>query len=532
MPVMRLWLMPAVLAVACLLAGCAGLPPLQAQPPSTAIPASRDTALGARAAQAVAEAAVPADQSGFLPIPQALVALDARLTLIRRAQRSLDLQYYLLGNDEVGHLVLRELRDAAARGVRVRLLVDDFYTTGMDRLLLGLAAQPNVEVRLFNPFGAGRVSTLGRLVSLAGDFRRLNHRMHNKLFIADGAVAIVGGRNLADGYFMRDAGANFIDFDALAVGPIVPQLAGIFDTYWNSEQVRRIEAMARPAETPADLRAAFDAEATAYKSRRPAAPPLSDDFGVPLLALELDAGLPHLLWAEASAYADAPDKAAAPPDGADLSRTTAVRNLQAFSAAKSEVVLFSPYFVPGEKGLKRMQEARAKGITVRIVTNAMSATDEPLASLAYERYRPSMLRMGVELYELSSVQLHRDPRLRAFLGDSRAQLHVKLGMIDRRTLIVGSTNLDLRSITTNTELAVTVHSPELCNQVLAFFNSTNPGDANGAYRVRLRPDGKTLQWVALHGREGSEELDDEPEVDRWLRIKLFLMSLFVSEDLL
>src|SRR2546423_536085 len=160
------------------LGGCASLPPPQGQAPSSAIAASRSTPLGSRALDAAARATAPAGHSGFLPMPQAPVALDARLTLIRTAQASLDLQYYLLGNDEVGHLVLKELRDAAARGVRVRLLLDDFYTTGMDRLLLGLAAHPNVEVRLFNPFTSGRVSTPGRLVNLAGDFKRLYPPTH------------------------------------------------------------------------------------------------------------------------------------------------------------------------------------------------------------------------------------------------------------------------------------------------------------------------------------------------------------------
>src|SRR2546423_3451313 len=182
--------------------------------------------------------------------------------------------------------------------------------------------------------------------------------------------------------------------------------------------------------------------------------------------------------------------------------------------------------------MKRMQDARDKGIAVRVLPNAMSATDEPLATLAYERYRLSMLRMGVELYELSSRQVRRDPTLRASLGESRAQLHVKLGMVDRRTLILGSTNLDQRSVTTNTELAVRITSPRLCQEILGFYNSADPSKARGAYQVRLAPDGRSLQWLALRGEEGPELLTDEPEVDYLLRFKLFLMSLFVSEDLL
>jgi len=520
----------AALALAAL-TGCAYLPPPAPRASSAAIPASTQTALGAAAARA--QAAAPAALSGFRPMPQTDVALDARLTLIRRAQSSVDLQYYLVGNDEVGHLLLRELRDAAQRGVRVRLLLDDFYTNGMDPLLLGLAAHPNVELRLFNPFGSGRVSALGRWINLASDFRRLNHRMHNKLFVADGAVAVVGGRNMADGYFLRDPGANFIDFDVLAVGPVVPRLEAIFDSYWNSEHVWPIADVLRPADTPESLRAGFDALMAPYARRAPREPPALDAYGVPPVGPDLNDGMPRLIWAEASAYADSPEKVVTGVKGADLSQTVAYHNLDTFREARSEVMLVSPYFVPGEIGLKRIREAQQRGITLRIVTNSMGATDEPLASLAYERYRVAMLKMGVELYELSSVQLHRDPSFAAGFGKSRAQLHVKLGVVDRKTMVLGSMNLDQRSATTNTELAVTIRSAELVQRTLTWFNSVNfEADVRGLYRVQLAPDGHSLKWVALLGGRRTEPIEGEPEVDHWQRFKLFLMSLFVSEDLL
>jgi putative cardiolipin synthase len=514
------------------LAACTSLPPASVQAPSSAIAASTDTALGRAAAAAMLAASAPSGQSGFRPIPQASVALDARLTLIKRAQSSLDLQYYLLGNDEVGHLVLRELRDAANRGVRVRLLIDDFYTVGMDRLLMGLAAHPNAEVRLFNPFGAGRVSSGGRLLSLAADFKRLNHRMHNKLFVADGAIAVVGGRNLADGYFLRDHGANFIDFDALAVGPIVPQLADIFDLYWNSPLVRDLETVARVSESKEELAAAFEAETAVYARRAMSPPPALDDYGTPMVGNEIDAGLPHLTWAPASAYADGAGKALASDVTHRAMQSAAYQNMETFQTARSEVLLFSPYFVPGEPGMKRLKLARDNNVSVRVITNSMSSTDEPLAALAYEHYRVPMLKMGVELYELSELQLRKEDDVRHYFGTSRAQLHAKLGIVDRKTLVIGSTNLDQRSVTTNTELTVTIHSPELAMQTVKWFNSDNPGEARGVYKLRLADDGKTLQWIALHGHNGSEMVDGEPEIDRWLRFKLFLLSTFVPESLL
>jgi phosphatidylserine/phosphatidylglycerophosphate/cardiolipin synthase-like enzyme len=530
---MNRWLRAGLsIALALLLGACATLPKDVVRAPSQAIPASIDTDLG-RIAAASTPAGIEAGASGFRLLSWSAQSLFARVELAKRAQRSLDLQYYELHDDETGRLLMRTLRDAAQRGVRVRLLLDDLYTAGSDPVLRALAAYPNIELRLFNPFGAGRVSALGRWLNLASDFRRLNHRMHNKLFVADGAVAVVGGRNMADGYFLRDPGANFIDFDALAIGPVVPQLQYIFDRYWNSEHVYPIADVLRPGDPPETLRARFDALMAPYANRKPHEPPALDAYGIPPVAADLDAGMPRLIWAEASAYADSPDKVVTGVKGADLRNTVTYHNLDTFRQAQSEVLLVSPYFVPGPIGLKHIREARDRGLRLRFVTNSMGATDEPLASLAYERYRVEMLKMGVELYELSSEQLHRDPEFRKGFGSSRAQLHVKLAVVDGATMVLGSMNLDNRSATTNTELAVTIHSAELVQRTLKWFNSTNfETDVRGLYRVQLAPDGHSLKWVALLGGRRTETIEGEPEVDRWQRFKLFLMSLFVSEDLL
>jgi putative cardiolipin synthase len=412
------------------------------------------------------------------------------------------------------------------------LLLDDFHTAGLDELLLGLAAHDNVQVRLFNPFATARGSRMARWLQFAGDFQRLNHRMHNKLFIADGAMAVLGGRNLADSYFQRDAGANFIDFDVLTVGAVLPDLAAVFDRYWNSAQVHDITTLTA-ADDRTMQRATQQAHFEAALNRREppfTAPLVWRGQPVPRFADLLADDLRGLLAAEAEAFADTPAKLERTPG--DWSATTTAFALQTFRQARGELMLYSPYFIPGASGLAGLREARSYGIAVRVITNSLGATDEPQASLAYERYRVQLLQMGVELYEVSAVQTRRDEGSRRVFGHSRAQLHAKLALVDRRTVLLGSMNLDQRSATTNTEMALRVRSPELAAQILAWFSARERSDVRGAYQVRLRPDGQGLQWVALLGEGRTEVLDEDPEFQPWERLRLWFLSLFVPESLL
>jgi cardiolipin synthase C len=354
--------------------------------------------------------------------------------------------------------------------------------------------------------------------------------MHNKLFIADGAMAIVGGRNLADGYFWRDAaGANFIDFDVLAVGAVLPDLAAVFDRYWNSAQVRDIASLAAPDEPAPVLRARFES-ATLSINPPVVAPPTWRGRPTPRFDSLLADGLADLIGAEATVFADTPAKL--DPTLGSLAGTTYGFALQSFRESRQELMLFSPYFIPGESGLAGLREARKFGIAVRVITNSLGATDEPQASLAYERYRVRLLQMGVELYEVSAMQVRRDEGTSRVFGASRAQLHAKLALIDRRAVLLGSMNLDQRSATTNTEMLLLIRSPELAREILTWFNSKERADVRGSYQVRLKPDGRSLQWVALLGEGRSETLDEDPEFNFWERLRLWLISLFVPESLL
>jgi cardiolipin synthase C len=505
--------------------GCATLPADVQRLPSTALAAPDDSPLGRIASRA----GVPAGLSGFWPMPASAFALDARLALIRNARSSLDLQYYFIGDDDVGHLILRELRDAARRGVRVRLLVDDLHTQGMDPLLQGLQAYPNVEVRLFNPFGAGRDSSVGRFLSFVGDFRRLNHRMHNKLFIADAAVGIVGGRNLADEYFLRSHDANFIDMDLLATGALMAQLNALFDRYWNSEQAFPVEALLARTEPLEVLQQVFDRRVVAGRDDPSTLPAGTDPYGERRVSAQLAEGRLHLLVAEGNAHADAPAKAAVgAPAGPGADDTVAARFVSLVRKTRGELIIFSPYFIPGRVGIERLREARSHGIEVLVVTNATATSDAPIVNYGYERYRDDMLGMGIKIYELSAARMARDAQLRRALGSSRGRLHAKMAFLDRETVLVGSMNLDPRSAFINTEIGVAVRSPELARMILDAYRVDSFA---GVYEVHLRPDGRGVQWIG-HDTDGEEILADAPEMGAWQRLQLWFMSLFVPEDLL
>ncbi|SDC80332.1 Phosphatidylserine/phosphatidylglycerophosphate/cardiolipin synthase [Variovorax sp. CF079] len=512
------------LVLSLLVCGCASLPSVVERPVSTSIAAPADAPLPALAR----ELAIPPGQSALRSIPMPHHALAARLELIARAQSSLDLQTYHIADDATGRLLLRALRDAAKRGVRVRLLVDDFHTEGLDELLLGLAAHPGAEVRLFNPFAYGRDASPVRLWQFLTDFGRLNHRMHNKLFVADGVFAIAGGRNLVDDYFLRSARSNFIDFDLLAAGALVPELSRSFDAYWNSERVYPLQAVAGNRLNAAQRRARFE-QRTAGDTRG-SVPGLSEVAAGNALRPRPDPsneGLFGFFIAPAGAFADAPVKLRndSYEPGADSVTGRLIRLLA--TEAKSEVILVSPYFVPGRVGMAHLRQLRARGVDVRIFTNATGVSDEPLVGAGYEPYRLEMLRLGVRVFEVTSGRLKRDAGLRSVLGSSTGRLHAKLGFVDRKILLAGSLNLDGRSALINTELGLLVRSPGLVAQLLDFYRV----DTNvGVYEVRLKPDGQSLEWIGLDPEGEPERLDEEPESTWLLRLKLRLISLFVPEE--
>jgi putative cardiolipin synthase len=520
-----LFLMAIVLACA----GCGSLPADVPRATSYAIPAARDSDLGSIAAVSVSDSAM----SGFRLIPTPEFSLHARIELTLRAQHSLDLQYYELHNDQTGRYVLRLVRDAAARGVRVRLLLDDLHTSDEDRLLVALAAHDNIEIRLFNPYPYRGGSLFARYASSLTDFGRLNHRMHNKLFIADGAMAVVGGRNIGDEYFLRDAGANFIDLDTLVAGALLPRLGSLFDEYWNSSYAYPIGTIVRIDGDQGNLRAWFDRETEPRSSPPPDPPPDSDLLGHEPIGREMARGKLMLTLAGADAFADAPDKVARPrgmrqgePNEEQDSVLYNVR--KQVRDAREEVAETTPYLVPGREGMESMRQLRERGVKFSIVTNSLAAIDEVAVYTGYRRYRPEMLRLGVELYELSPDRVRRNAATFGKYGPSFGRLHAKSAVIDRRTVFIGSLNFDPRSDQHNTEFGLFIYSTVLANELLRLMDYVK---VDGSYRLRLSASGSGIEWVVLDG--GIERvLSDEPEADSWKRLLLDVLTPFVPESLL
>ncbi|MDT7834915.1 phospholipase D-like domain-containing protein [Aquabacterium sp. OR-4] len=558
-----------LLAMLTLLGGCASLLPRQAVPATQAPTAEQAAAtplgriVAASRPAGAASAADSAASSGFRPLPSGEFAFEARLALMQQATHTLDLQIYHLHRDHAGRGLLRALRDAALRGVRVRLLIDDFYAAEVDDLLAGLASYPGVEVRLFNPLALRWGPPLWRLLVSPGDFELNNHRMHNKLFVADGALALFGGRNVADEYYMGNDEANFIDMDLLAAGAVVPTLSAVFDRYWNSQQAWPLhQVLGAPSDAASDAatRATFDA--AVRDTRLPRAAYAQDPLGRGPVGAQLQAGRLELLWAEAQVHADPPEKAAIAQPGKQPSEAMAGL-LRAMATARRYVAIVSPYFVPDQRALDHMREARRHGIHLVVVTNSLASTDEPLVHARYALRRHTLLKMGVELHEIGPALVQRSPQFGQF-GRSVPRLHAKVAIIDGLRVLVGSVNLDARSAVGNTELGVVIESPPLAAELQRLMQDPRGGPpvSTATYRVTLAGDGQTLQWQASSAAvpalpaastasaasaasaaataasraaapaPGLASTTDEPGDSAWLRLKLWLQSLLVPERLL
>jgi putative cardiolipin synthase len=511
----------ALIALVMAMVGCASLPSGVQRPVSQAVSNVADTGLAK-----ISAANTPEDKrqlSGFRLLPAGDQAFNARIALARRAEKTLDVQYYLIAHDTSGLQFLRELRDAAARGVRVRILVDDLYAIGQDELLAALAGHANVEVRMFNPLPVRNGGLASRVVFSMHQFSRINGRMHNKLFIADNAFSVSGGRNIADEYFGRSEPANFIDMDILSSGPVVRELSNVFDRYWNSEHTYPVQSLTPVIDAEA-ARRFFEERVQAVAKDHPVA--ARDPLGRASVEAQLASGRLEQHFASVQVHADAPAKI----DGvnaAKLDGTVMSGKLDLVRAAKSDVLVASPYFIPGSTGLAAMKEAIGNNVRLTVMTNSIATTDEPLVHFGYARYRRAMLKMGVTLYELMPTDGRKSDSL-GELHASLGRLHAKLAVVDSRFLFIGSMNMDGRSARWNTEVGLVIDSPELADEVASLLKRER---LPSSYKLRMASDDQRIEWVA--GKDANEVVHaDEPHASWGQQLRLSLVSMFVEEDLL
>src|SRR3989344_1879732 len=586
------WLALLAVIVAGATSGCAGLPKDVERPVSSALASPAGTPLGQLVEDRRASAG-GRPPSGFLLLSGPQAAYSSRLALVDAAQKTLDLQYYAIHADASTERLLFSVVAAARRGVRVRVLLDDFHSVGRDAQVMRLAFVANIEMRMFNPLS---------------DFSRVQQRMHNKLFIADNAMGVTGGRNLGDAYFGNADSGNFVDLDVLAAGPVVQDLSRSFDSYWNNERAYPVQSLVTREELDI-LRERMRNSDAGQRERiagqggalAPDSQPVQD--GRRTTAAQrariwdyqpMDLAQAQFTWAPAAVLVDKPAKI--PPDGTSLaalpekppSRATPLAVVSRGAAppessapnpangipsataagstpdpatldaqtdtvvdgllhlmgqARRDLLIISPYFVPGPDMKQAFAAARARGVRVRVLTNSLASNDAPIAHAGYARHRPDLLAMGVELYEMRSELTGvlrgalgstgstggRDgiSGAASSVGSSRAMLHSKILIMDGRLLVVGSMNLDIRSQRQNTEIALLIRSSDLSRRATTQIETAL---REAAWHVQLR-DGGQLVWHAPEG-SGLPDATTEPDASAPLRLMLQLLGPLAPDHLL
>lgn len=500
------------------LAACSSLPTDIQRTPSYVLPDTASTRL-ARDIQPLVEA--QAGLSGFYVMNDGVDAFATRMRIIQAADESIDAQYYIWHTDLTGNAMYNQLLHAADRGVRVRILLDDLDTAGKDDMLQLIDAHPNVEVRLYNPF-ANRGMRAGDFIT---DTRRVNHRMHTKTLTVDNQVTVFGGRNIGDEYFSAAKDVGFNDMDALAIGPIVPEISSQFDLFWNSEWVYPVSAFPRDEPITEDEVKAFrklsDEQMNEAKNSEYSDVVKQLDAMTQTSFAELD-----MSWSEWLLAYD-------PPITGEDKEITAEVNLapklrEGMDRTEMQLDIVSPYFVPGEDFTRFLTDKAKAGVQVRILTNSLESNDVSLVHAGYMRYREDLIAGGVDLYEFKAV---RNRELEEAMGKNkinaeRASLHAKFTGFDRRFLFIGSFNLDARSAVLNTELGAYFESPEHARRLAEIFDKQI---MLVAYRVQLDEDGE-LEWTTLD-EEGVElRVDQEPDTTFWKRFNTRILSPIVPES--
>ncbi len=506
----------ALVALATLLSACASLPSLEGRTATRALFDTDATRLGAAVAPLVAS---HAGKAGIHAMPDPHDAFAARVLLARTADKSIDAQYYVWHGDDVGYLLFEALWEAAERGVRVRLLLDDLNTEGLDATIAALDAHPNIEVRLYNPVTARDA----RALNFVTDFARVNRRMHNKSFTVDNQVSVVGGRNIGDEYFGAGTGVGFADLDVIAMGTAVRDVSTEFDLYWNSPSAYPAELFVGipGPQASADLQARF----AATRAHPEAVTYVEAVRSAPLVRALLDRQL-EIDWTTATVVYDDPAKTLDTTSRTDVLLFPEL--VRALGRPRASLDLVSPYFVPGAEGTAAL-EALAKDIKVRVLTNSLAASDVKAVHAGYAKRRADLLRAGVRLFELKPDAGKATAQSASRFGSSASSaLHAKTFAVDGQRIFVGSFNFDQRSALLNTEMGIVIDSPVLAQRLNEFFEARLPREA---YEVRLSADGRDLEWLEQTST-GVERYDTDPGTTWFMRRQVDLISILPIEWLL
>ena len=489
-----------------LLAGCATVPLDYPRDESFALDPDTPTTLKREIDE---WCAVNPGPSGFYPLRDGNDALGVRLRLMRIAEKTIDAQYFLMKPDAAGLAFAAELRAAADRGVRVRFLIDDVFTTVSDSLLVLLDQHENIELRLYNPIA--RQGMYG--MNFLGDFKRANRRMHNKSFTIDNQITVVGGRNIADEYFGVKEDGEFLDFDVIGLGPVAAKVSMVFDQFWNDERSIPLAGVVKEySREDLDKARKSISESTIAKARAAEVRSTSAE----LVQNLFDGGVP-MISAVGTVITDDPQKLANPVG--DESFMVVARDLaEAINAAESEVIVLTPYFVPGKDGIEFWRRVTDRGVRVVLVTNSLAANNHTAVHSGYSRYRKAAIEAGIELYE-ARASATATPGM-------TLTMHTKAFTIDRRRAFVGSLNVDPRSLEINTEMGLIIESEELATRMAEAIELALPEQA---WRVELDPKGK-LQWTSTI--DGNLVIENsEPEVGGWRKFKAWFLKIAPENQL-
>lgn len=498
-----------------MLSGCASLPENVGRVESHAFTDTQDTPLSrSLQSQKIQQGS---NEDGFVLLGNGLDAFVARAVLAELAERSLDVQYYLYHKDLVGGLFSGFLWKAAERGVRVRILVDDMDMDGRDAAIIAFDSHPNIEVRLFNPFDRNTIRQLQYVTGLGS----VTRRMHNKSFTADNAATIVGGRNIGDEYYDADPTLQFADLDVLAIGPVVKEVSNAFDLYWNSSLAYPVTTIIKDRPTEEELRS-FEADLQAFMDEQQTSNYMTALLNSKLAEQINDDMVPYY-WGDAAVVVDHPDKISSSRDADDLHLVTQLAPY--FDNLHQELIIISPYFVPGEEGVEFFKKLVDKGVRVIILTNSLSSNDVGIVHAGYSKYRKALLKNGVGLYEMNKKLTSAQRKAKKGEGgSSKASLHAKTFVLDRKKVFIGSLNLDPRSFYENSEIGLVLSSDEvaegMAEKLLADMEK-------GAFRLELREDEEENEYLLWHGYEDDKAVtfDVEPYTGFWRRLGVDIMSL-------